>query len=128
MFSLHENRELSDLNTIEEPSEAFPYKPPSAHVREKYAHVFQLAEPLPARFWKTLFDKLVASVLLILSTPVLVLLKLAFLIEGWLIPENNGPMLFYYNGVSAGKIIKKHKIRLIKTKYIDPEGAACHSL
>ena len=123
---MRKREELSELSTVEEPSEAFPYTPPSAHIRQKYAHVFQLTEPLPARFWKTLFDKLVASVLLILSAPVLLLLKLAFLIEGWLIPENNGPMLFYYNGVSAGKIIKKYKIRLIKMKYIDPEGAARH--
>ncbi len=40
----------------------------------------------------------------------------------WPIPENAGPMFFYYNGVSAGKIIPKYKIRLIKMKYIDPEG------
>lgn len=61
--------------------------------------------------------------LLIAALPVLLLLKLAFLIEGWLIPENKGPMFFYYNAVSAGKIVPKYKIRLIKTKYIDPEGA-----
>ena len=35
-------------------------------------------------------------------------------------------MLFYYKSVSAGKIIPKYKIRLIKTKYIDPEGAKRH--
>ena len=54
------------------------------------------------------------------------MLKFAFLVEGWLIPENRGPMLFYYNSVSAGKIIRKYKIRLIKTKYIEPEGAKRH--
>ena len=32
-------------------------------------------------------------------------------------------MFFYYNAVSAGRIIPKYKIRLIKTEYIDPEGA-----
>ena len=52
--------------------------------------------------------------------------KLAFIVEGLLIPENSGPMFFYYNGVSAGKIIPKFKIRLIKTKYIDIEGAKRH--
>jgi lipopolysaccharide/colanic/teichoic acid biosynthesis glycosyltransferase len=35
-------------------------------------------------------------------------------------------MLFYYNAVSAGKIIPKYKIRLIKTKFIDLEGAKRH--
>ena len=35
-------------------------------------------------------------------------------------------MLFYYWGVSGGKKMKKWKLRLIKTKYIEPEGAARH--
>jgi len=41
----------------------------------------------------------------------------------WLIPENKGPMFFFYNAVSAGKVIPKYKIRLIKTKFIEPKGA-----
>jgi len=36
-------------------------------------------------------------------------------------------MFFYYNAVSAGKIIPKYKIRLIKTKFIEPEGAKLHN-
>jgi lipopolysaccharide/colanic/teichoic acid biosynthesis glycosyltransferase len=32
-------------------------------------------------------------------------------------------MFFYYNAISAGKTVRKYKIRLIKTKYIDPVGA-----
>jgi lipopolysaccharide/colanic/teichoic acid biosynthesis glycosyltransferase len=67
-----------------------------------------------------------ATSFLMLSAPILLLLKLAFLIEGWLIPENKGPMFFYYNEVSAGKVIPKYKIRLIKTKFIEPEGAKRH--
>ena len=38
-------------------------------------------------------------------------------------PENKGPMFFSYNAVSGGLSIPKYKIRLIKTKYIEPEGA-----
>jgi lipopolysaccharide/colanic/teichoic acid biosynthesis glycosyltransferase len=109
-----------------EPHEAFPYKPPTDQVLEKYPHIFQLSEPLPTRFFKIFFDKLMATSFLILSAPILLLLKLAFLVEGFLIPENKGPMFFYYYGVSAGKVIPKYKIRLIKTKYIEPEGAKRH--
>ena len=54
------------------------------------------------------------------------MLKIAYVIEGFLIPENRGPMLFYYWAMSGGKKIKKWKIRLIKTKYIDSIGAAKH--
>jgi lipopolysaccharide/colanic/teichoic acid biosynthesis glycosyltransferase len=114
------------MNPKFEPKEAFPYKPPTEEVCLKYRYIFELDKPLPNRFFKVLFDKLLASVFLLLVMPVLFLLKIAYVIEGLLIPSNAGPMLFYYNSVSAGKIVPKYKIRLIKTKYIDPEGAKRH--
>ena len=109
-----------------EPNEAFPYTPPTDEIREKYSHIFEVNEPLAPRFFKLAFDKSVASILLIFTLPIIFLLKIAYVIEGILIPENKGPMLFYYWGVSGGKKIKKWKLRLIKTKYIEPEGAARH--
>lgn len=105
-----------------EPVEAFPYKPPTAEIQQRYHHVFELNKPLPTRWAKVLFDKLVASLMLIISAPILLLLKVAYVIEGWLLPDNAGPMFFYYNAVSAGRVFPKYKIRLIKTKYIEPEG------
>lgn len=114
------------INQPNEPLEAFPYMPPTQEILEKYPHIFKLKETLPPRFFKVLFDKFVAVILLVLSAPILLLLKLAYLVEGWLIPENKGSMFYYYNSISAGKIIPKYKIRLIKTKYIDPEGAKRH--
>ena len=109
-----------------EPLEAFPYLPPSSEILSKFHHIFQIQVALPPRFFKVLFDKLAATLLLLLSAPILLLLKFAYLVEGALIPENAGPMFFYYNAVSAGKIIPKYKIRLIKKKYIEPEGAKRH--
>ena len=111
------------MNNKTEPKEAFPYKPPAEEIRQKYRHIFELDKPLPERLPKLIFDKLVASLLLLGAAPALLLLKIAYLIEGLLIPENAGPMFFSYNAVSAGKIIPKYKIRLIKEKYIDQEGA-----
>jgi len=114
------------MTQIAEPKEAFPYKPPTEEIRRRYAHIFELKGPLPPRFFKTAFDKLVALLLLIVAAPILLLLKLAYVAEGILIPENAGPMFFYYWGVSAGRQIPKYKIRLIKQKYIEPEGAKRH--
>lgn len=108
---------------IEEPKEAFPYQPPTEEIKQKYRHIFALQKPLGGRFFKTLFDKVVAGLLLLAAAPVLLLIKIAYVIEGWLLPENKGPMFFSYNAVSGGKVIPKYKIRLIKMKYIDPEGA-----
>jgi len=113
-------------HSIAEPKQAFPYKPPTDEVRARYAHVFALQEPLPTRFFKILFDKVVALILLILAAPILLLLKIAYLIEGWLIPENKGPMIFFYWAVSRGRRIPKYKIRLIKMRYIEPVGASKH--
>ena len=115
--------------SAQEPSEAFPYKPPTEDIKLKYAHIFDLFylnESLDPRFLKILFDKVLAFILLLFSLPILLTLKVIYIAEGILIPENKGPMLFYYWGVSGGKKIKKWKIRLIKTKYIDPKGAARH--
>ncbi len=113
------------INKIE-PTEAFPYKPPSDEVRQKYSYIFDLDQPLPSRFFKVLFDKFVAFIMLLSSIPILSLIKIAYMIEGFFIPENKGPMFFYYWGISAGKRIKKYKIRLVKEKYIDQEGAKKH--
>ena len=109
-----------------EPLQAFPYKPPSDEIRRVYSAIFLLTEPLRPRFFKLLLDKIIGTFFFFLSIPILALLKLGFVIEGWIVPENKGPMFFYYNAVSAGKIIPKYKIRLIKEKYIDLEGAKKH--
>jgi len=114
------------MNNYVEPKEAFPYKPPSKEIKEKYKHIFELNNPLPTRLSKIIFDKFVAVIALIVAAPILLVLKFCYLIEGWLIQENAGPMFFFYNAVSAGKIIPKYKIRLIKTQYIEPEGAKRH--
>ena len=111
------------MKNLIEPKEAFPYRPPTTEIREKYSYIFQLDGPLPPRFFKTFFDKIVSVTFLVIFLPIMILLKLLFLIEGWISSENSGPMLFYYNAVSAGRIIPKYKIRLIKMKFIEPQGA-----
>ena len=106
-----------------EPKEAFPYKAPDDTIKQKYRHIFEIKQPLDDRWLKLAFDKLVAASLLLAAAPILHLLKLAYVVEGLLIPENKGPMFFSYNAVSGGKVFPKYKIRLIKVKFIDQEGA-----
>lgn len=117
---------MVNVKESKEPQEAFPYKPPTAEIREVYSHLFVRREPLPPRFFKVVFDKLLSACLVVLAAPILLVIKMAYTVEGWLIPENAGPMLFYYWAVSAGERIPKYKIRLVKQKYIDPEGAKRH--
>lgn len=107
--------------TTTEPKEAFPYKAPTEEIKKEYKEIFKIKKPLKVPFFKLLFDKVMASTILICCTPILLLLLLANFLEGLFIPEDRGPLFFYYNAVSAGKVFKKYKIRLIKDKYIDHE-------
>ena len=86
-----------------EPKEAFPYKPPTKEIIDKYGYIFNISEPLPRRFFKIFFDKFISLILILISLPILFLLKIAYVIEGLIIPENKGPMIFYYYAVSEGK-------------------------
>ena len=106
-----------------EPKEAFHYRPPDEYTREKYSYIFKINAPLESRIPKYLFDKIAAFFVLLIVTPLLMFLKAAYIIEGLIIVESRGPMLFSYNAVSAGTVFKKYKIRLIKMKYINEEGA-----
>jgi len=106
---------------IEEPKEAFLYKAPDAETRAKYAEIFELKDPVKTPFLKLLFDKVLASIILIGCLPIIILLYVAYKVEGIIKPENKGPLFFYYNAISQGKVFKKYKIRLIKLKYIDKD-------
>ena len=109
-----------------EPEIAFPYTAPTDEIKQKYSHIFEIKGRLKSRFFKVFFDKLVACTFLVITIPILFFLKIAYFIEGIFINENKGPLFFYYWGVSGGKKIKKWKLRIIKTKYIDDERAANH--
>lgn len=124
MGAYHQNTQKmteTNINHTSEPIEAFPYAPPSDEIKEQYKEIFELKEPLKVPLPKLIFDKLIAGILLIFTSPILILLIILNFLEGWLIPENKGPLFFYYYGVSHGKKFKKWKIRLIKESYIDQE-------
>ncbi len=104
---------------MNEPKEAFPYKAPDAYIKKKYKEIFEIKEPLKPRIIKLIFDKILASIILVASSPVILLLWIANFLEGVIIPKNRGPLIFYYNAVSANKVFRKYKIRLIKETFID---------
>jgi lipopolysaccharide/colanic/teichoic acid biosynthesis glycosyltransferase len=106
-----------------ESKKAFPYKPPSDFIKKKYSYIFDEHFSIRQKFFKLIFDKVISLIFLIMTTPIIFLLKFIFIIEGLFIPENKGPMFFSYNAVSNGTVFPKYKIRLIKTKYIDHREA-----
>ena len=106
-----------------EPEEAFPYLPPSDELRREYTDVFKLEGPLPPRYSKWVFDKLFSILVLIAASPILLAVWLAYKIEGIIVPAHRGKVFYFYDAISAGKRVKKYKIRVIRTDCIDKELA-----
>lgn len=121
--SVEEINRPGEAPAEQEPDIAFPYKPPSDEVRRKYAHIFAITTPLGERFPKMVFDRVVGLCGCLAALPILLAIKIAYTIEGLMVPENRGAMLFSYNAISQGRVVPKYKIRLIKCKFIDAEGA-----
>ena len=44
-----------------EPKESFPYKPPSPELRNQYANIFELNDPIKQKILKTIFDKVASE-------------------------------------------------------------------
>jgi len=112
---------MQRTDTLDEPKEAFPYQPPTEAIRERYRELFGIKEPLPVPLVKSLFDKLVAGLILLLCLPILGGLYLFNWLEGFLVKQNRGPLFFHYNAVSAGKVFRKWKIRIIKEEFVNKE-------
>ena len=112
--------------TTEEPEEAFPYKAPTAELRLEYEEIFAQNEQLPPRLDKLLFDKTLAILILLIAAPILATVWVAYKVEGLIIPENRGNVIYYYWSMSGGHRIKKWKIRVIKRRCIDPQLAKVH--
>lgn len=125
MFAITPNSSKWNQMT-EEPKEAFPYSPPTEEIKRRYKDVFKLKTSVKPPISKLIFDKSFSLLVLIFAIPIFIILWLAYKIEGMIVPENRGALLYYYNAVSAGKIIPKYKVRVIKTKCIDQELAKTH--
>lgn len=109
---------------IEEPSEAFPYKPPTDDIKKRYKLMFSIKIKVKHRLVKTIFDKLLSSILLFLTAPLFLLIKIFYTLEGIIIPNNRGPMIYSYDAVSHGETFHKYKIRVIKVSCVDAELSA----
>lgn len=105
---------------------AFPYRPPSDSLKREFAHVFNLESPVRIPLGKRLFDIAFSLPIALLSLPILLAIKIAYLIEGIIDQSAKGPMLYYYYARSGGQRIKKYKLRVIKEKHIDQALAAKH--
>lgn len=109
------------MNNINEPKESFPYIPPSDKLKSDYYHIFQIDKPLPQRFIKRVFDIFFSSIFILISLPILLLLKILFLIEGTIDRSSAGPLTYFYWAKAQDKLIKKRKIRVVKLSHVNKD-------
>jgi len=107
----------------DEPKQAFHCRPPDDRLRERYKHIFALRGPLPERKLKSAFDRTLALIGLVLTSPIFAVLLLGYLVEGLFIRDNRGPPFVSYRAMSAGREFPKYKFRTIKIGCVDQEAA-----
>ena len=100
---------------------AFPYRPPTEEIVNKYSRYFRPDYTPRARPVKRAFDLLFSAILIVVSIPITLMLKIAYLTEGFIRGESKGPLLYFYYGISQGEVFKKWKFRVIKTECYDFE-------
>ena len=107
-------------------SKSFPYKAPSKEIYNQYLKIFNSKKHFKLNVFKRIIDIFVSFVLLIFFLPILIIIFIFSKIENLFDNETKGEFIFYYKAVSAGKIFKKYKIRIIKKKYIDEKLSKQH--
>lgn len=90
-------------------------------MRERYKDIFALTGPLPDRWMKVLFDKVLALILLLFLLPLLALVAVLYLVDIMFCPEDRGPLFSGYWGGSRGRKFMKYKFRSVKNSLIDKE-------
>lgn len=71
-------------------------------------------DPIAPPALKVAFDKTVALVGLLLLAPLFAAVALAMTIDGWLHPENRGPVFYSEERVSQGRVFQLYKFRVAK--------------
>jgi lipopolysaccharide/colanic/teichoic acid biosynthesis glycosyltransferase len=76
--------------------------------------IIEAPEPIPTPALKVAFDKAFAVLALLLLAPLFAGVALAMAIDGWLNPENRGPVVYKEPRVSQGRVFSLYKFRVAK--------------
>ena len=104
---------------MKEDKKAFPYKPPSKKVQEKYKRIFTLTSPIGERPCKFIFDRLLSIILIFATLPFFIVILIAYFINGVIYPEDKGSIFAPYIAITRSRKFKKLKFRLVKECLID---------
>lgn len=70
---------------------------------------------------KSLFDKGLAFLILLATLPLDALIALAIIVDGWLEPQNRGPVFYSETRISQGRPFLLFKFRILKVRAIKEE-------
>jgi lipopolysaccharide/colanic/teichoic acid biosynthesis glycosyltransferase len=82
-------------------------------------HPTNIPQPVDVDLLKLLFDKTLSAFGLLLAAPLLASVALAILIDGWLRPQDRGPVLYRETRISAGKPFSVLKFRTMQVSAIE---------
>ncbi|MDA9009996.1 sugar transferase [bacterium] len=99
--------------------EVFPYKSLGEEHLEKYKLCFEQDKVIAAPVYKLIFDKTVSALVLLTFFPIMVLIFLGYMLEGFFSPGAGYWPLYYYDAVSEGRKFKKYKFRAFRSDAVD---------
>ena len=110
--------------SVNEPKEAFPYKPPTEEIKRRYCSYFEEEFRPSLRSLKRALDIVFSLLVLIIASPLVLILVCAYAIEGLIIPRDKGWPFYYW--ITQGKTFAKWKVRIIKGECVDQDLAKQH--
>lgn len=99
--------------------EVFPYKKLAEEFHEKYKICLEQNEVIPLPLYKLVFDKAVSAFFLFTFFPIILLIFLGYILEGFFNPGSGYWPLYSYDAVSEGKKFKKYKFRAFRSDAVD---------
>lgn len=94
---------------------AFPYRPPSPELIQRFPAVFNTSHPIQERLLLRTLDLLLSLAVFIICAPLFLLIASSILLDGRLHPENAGPILAPYTSATQGRKFLKLKFRTLRT-------------
>jgi len=101
--------------------EVFPYRELSEEDKKKYAICFSFNEPVKLPFAKIFLDKVLSGLILLLVSPIILIIVIAYLIEGLFDSGAGIWPFYYYMAVSEGKAFRKYKFRSFRKDAINTD-------
>lgn len=97
------------------------YNIPAEEIKTRYKDIFSLTQPLGDRLSKVILDKALSLTMLFLVSPIIIMVGIAYFLDGLIHPEHKGSIFASYTSCSCNRKFMKYKFRLAKDSLVDEE-------